>query len=270
MPELPEVETTRRGIARHITNKQVIDVILRTKKLRWPISSGLRNNLKNQSIDSVHRRGKYLLLGTNNGTLIIHLGMSGSLRVTDKSSPARKHDHVDIVFNDILLRLHDPRRFGSVLWTSKDPLQHKLLSSLGPEPLGREFTGAYLYNLSRQRQCSIKDFIMNSKNIVGVGNIYATEALFLSRIHPLRAAGKISESRYVLLVKNIKSVLNKALKKGGTTLRDFNNEEGKPGYFSIELKAYGRQGLPCPTCGKPLRAVKQSQRTTTYCTNCQR
>ena len=270
MPELPEVETTRRGIEKHIVNKQIVDVILRTKKLRWPIPAKLKNNLKNQSIDTVNRRGKYLLLGTRKGTLIIHLGMSGSLRIADNSAPAKKHDHVDIVFKDTLLRLHDPRRFGSVLWTSKDPYQHKLLSSLGIEPLDNEFTGAYLYRISRGRRCSVKDFIMNSKNVVGVGNIYATEALYSSGIHPLRAAGKISESRYILLVKNIKAVLNMALKRGGTTLRDFMNEEGKPGYFSIELKAYGRQGLPCYTCNKPLRAIKQSQRTTTYCTNCQK
>lgn len=270
MPELPEVETTRRGIEKHVINKQIFDVILRTKKLRWPIPARLKTNLKDQSISAVNRRGKYLLLTTGKGTLIIHLGMSGSLRVTDKTSPAKKHDHVDIVFSDKLLRLHDPRRFGAVLWTSNNPFQHKLLSSLGPEPLSQEFNGSYLYNHSRKRKISVKEFIMNSRIVVGIGNIYATEALYSSGINPLRAAGKISNTRYELLADNIKTVLTKALQCGGTTLRDFVNEEGKPGYFSIDLKAYGREGLPCMLCNNPLRAVKQNQRTTTYCTHCQK
>ena len=270
MPELPEVETTRRGIEKHVINKPITDVILRTKKLRWPLPARLKSKLINQSIRTIYRRGKYLLLSIGEGTLIVHLGMSGSLRVTTKAASANKHDHVDIVFSDSILRLHDPRRFGAVLWTSKNPYQHKLLSALGPEPLSQTFSGTYLYKLSRYRQASVKDFIMNSKNVVGIGNIYATESLFLSGIHPLRAAGKISESRYELLVDNIKTVLTKALECGGTTLRDFVNEEGKPGYFSIDLKAYGRQGLPCLICNKPLRAIKQNQRTTTYCTHCQK
>ena len=270
MPELPEVETTRRGIEKHVVNQQVCDVVLRTKKLRWPIPTRLKANLVDQSITAVHRRGKYLLLSTGKGTLIIHLGMSGSLRITDITAPVKKHDHVDIVFSDHLLRLHDPRRFGAVLWTSKDPYKHKLLTSLGPEPLSPDFSGTYLFNLSRNRQSSIKDFIMNSRNVVGIGNIYATEALFLSGIHPVRAAGKISAARYESLAENIKAVLTRALQCGGTTLRDFVNEEGNPGYFRIDLKVYGREGLPCMVCNSTLRAIKQSQRTTTYCTHCQK
>ena len=270
MPELPEVETTRRGIEPHILNKQVRKVILRTKKLRWPIPSRLNRYLSEQYINEVARRGKYLLLKTDNGTLIIHLGMSGSLRILDADLPAQKHDHVDIVFNKKLLRLRDPRRFGAVLWTKHDPYKHKLLSTLGPEPLSNEFTGEYLHKISRKRQLSVKDFIMNSKNVVGVGNIYATESLFSSGIHPLRAAGKISKQRYIDLTENINTILNKALQSGGTTLRDFTHEDGKPGYFSIELKVYGRGKQPCVVCKKPLRAIKQGQRTTTYCTNCQK
>lgn len=269
MPELPEVETTRRGIEPHILNKKVSKVILRTKKLRWPIPSNLNHYLSKEAIKEVDRRGKYLLLKTQNGTLLIHLGMSGSLRVLDLNHPAQKHDHVDIVFNKSLLRLRDPRRFGAVLWTKQDPYKHKLLSTLGPEPLSDEFTGEYLFKVSRKRKLSIKDFIMNSKNVVGVGNIYATESLFLSGINPLRAAGKISQQRCINLAQNIKTVLNKALESGGTTLRDFTHEDGEPGYFRVELKAYGRENQPCVICNKPMRAIKQGQRTTTYCTKCQ-
>tara|TARA_R110002049_G_scaffold252264_1_gene426974 strand:+ start:107997 stop:108809 length:813 start_codon:yes stop_codon:yes gene_type:complete len=270
MPELPEVETTRRGIEPHINGQTVLSVITRTKKLRWPIPGNLNKKLSDQVITSVNRRGKYLLLNSNPGTLIIHLGMSGSLRITDAAATAQKHDHVDIVFKNNILRLRDPRRFGAVLWTSRDPLSHKLLMSLGPEPLEEEFNAQYLYNTSRNRRVSVKEFIMNSHVVVGVGNIYATEALFASRIHPLRAAGKISLPRYELLVNAIKLILSKAIQRGGTTLRDFTREDGKPGYFQQELHVYGRSSQPCSVCSHILRSVKQGQRTTTYCTQCQR
>ncbi len=270
MPELPEVEITRRGIEPHIRGHKVFSVISRTKKLRWPIPSQLNKQLSEQIFTSVTRRAKYLLLNAQAGTLIIHLGMSGSLRIVDNSVPAQKHDHVDIVFKQHTLRLRDPRRFGAVLWTKKDPALHKLLVSLGPEPLHDEFTAEYLYRVSRTRRVSVKEFIMNSHIVVGVGNIYATEALFTSKIHPLRWAGKVSLPRYRILVSAIKQVLVQALERGGTTLRDFTHEDGKPGYFQQQLQVYGRAKQPCLVCSHPLRAVKQGQRTTTYCTQCQR
>ena len=270
MPELPEVETTRRGIEPHVNGQKVLSVVTRAKKLRWPIPSQLNKKLSQQVISSVNRRGKYLLLTTDPGTLIIHLGMSGSLRITDANAAAQKHDHVDVVFKKNILRLRDPRRFGAVLWTTKDPLSHKLLVSLGPEPLEEEFTAYHLYHASRNRRISVKEFIMNSHVVVGVGNIYATEALFTSKIHPLRAAGKISLPRYELLVIAIKEILADAIQRGGTTLRDFMREDGKPGYFQQELQAYGRNKQPCVVCSHPLRSTKQGQRTTTYCTRCQR
>ena len=270
MPELPEVETTRRGIQPHILQHQISGVISRTSKLRWPISKKLNADLAGHKIISVERRAKYLLLGTQVGHLIIHLGMSGSLRIVANTSPAQKHDHFDLVFSNTSLRLRDPRRFGAVLWTRKNPLEHKLLAHLGPEPLGAEFDAAYLYQQARGRRIAVKEFIMNSQVVVGVGNIYATEALFMARINPLRAAGNISLQRYQVLCEAIKTVLAKAIECGGTTLRDFSNEAGNPGYFSIELQAYGRAGLPCLTCGRALSAIKLGQRTTTYCKYCQR
>ncbi len=270
MPELPEVETTRRGIEPHVNGQKVLSVVTRAKKLRWPIPNQLNKKLSQQVITSVNRRGKYLLLNTDPGTLIIHLGMSGSLRVTDASAAAQKHDHVDVVFKKNILRLRDPRRFGAVLWTTKDPHTHKLLASLGPEPLEEEFTAQHLYQTSRNRRISVKEFIMNSHVVVGVGNIYATEALFTSKIHPLRAAGKISLPRYEILVSAIKEILADAITRGGTTLRDFTREDGKPGYFQQELQVYGRTKQPCVVCSHPLRSTKQGQRTTTYCTRCQR
>lgn len=270
MPELPEVETTKRGIEPYVTGHKVTAVTLRTKKLRWPIPSNIKQHLVEQTFASVSRRAKYLLLENEKGHLIIHLGMSGSLRIVDLSTPATKHDHVDIVFNQQVLRFRDPRRFGAILWTKQDPHRHKLLKSLGPEPLGEDFSVEYLYTHSRKRKLSIKEFIMNSHIVVGVGNIYATEALFISKIHPTRAAGSISLARYILLVDAIKQVLTKAINSGGTTLRDFTQEDGKPGYFKQELHVYGRGGLPCVICSRSLRAIKQGQRTTTYCTQCQR
>ena len=269
MPELPEVETTCKGIEPYICGKKVTSVVKRTNKLRWPLPKFLKKHLTGQIISSVTRRAKYILLSTSTGTLIIHLGMSGSLRITEKTTPAQKHDHVDIIFDHHILRLHDPRRFGAMLWTSESPHSHKLLASLGPEPLSDEFTAKYLYDCSRKRRVSVKEFIMNAKIVVGVGNIYATESLFYSKIHPLKAAGKISLARYELLTKAIKDVLQDAVQRGGTTLRDFTDENGNPGYFQQELQAYGRGGQPCYICSTPLRSIKIGQRTTTYCTHCQ-
>ena len=271
MPELPEVETTKRGITPHITNSAIVDLKIRQPKLRWPIPRELPGLLIGQEFQSIDRRGKYLLLNTRSGTLLIHLGMSGSLRVVPAETPPEKHDHVDIIFaNSSVLRLRDPRRFGAVLWCDGSPADHKLLSKLGVEPLSRQFTGKYLYEKARKRKVVIKQFIMNSHIVVGVGNIYASEALFLSGIRPTLPANKISQPRMDKLVTAIKSVLRKSIKKGGTSLRDFNRSDGKPGYFQQSLNVYGRKGEPCTQCGLPVKLIKQGQRATYYCPHCQK
>lgn len=270
MPELPEVETTRRGIAPHITGSTIKQVRVREARLRWPVPRNLNKLLQGQPILAVERRAKYLLLRTPPGTLIIHLGMSGSLRVLPCDTPHEKHDHVDIVLdNDLCLRLRDPRRFGAVLFTTQDPNKHVLLHTLGPEPLSDTFNADYLYAQSRKRKIAIKPFIMDSHIVVGVGNIYASEALFEAGIHPRRAAGKVSREKYELLVRAIKKVLKAAIKAGGTTLRDFTSVDGRPGYFRLSLKVYGRGGEPCPRCGKPITQAVIAQRMTYYCTQCQ-
>ncbi|MFW2372954.1 MAG: bifunctional DNA-formamidopyrimidine glycosylase/DNA-(apurinic or apyrimidinic site) lyase [Gammaproteobacteria bacterium] len=271
MPELPEVETSRRGIEPHIINQTVNDVIVRQRQLRWPIPATLKKHLIGQSIQAVGRRGKYLLLYTQAGTVIIHLGMSGSLRICPSSSAAEKHDHIDIVFaNQKTLRLRDPRRFGCVLFSRKDPLEHKLLNSLGPEPLSSEFDAEYLYLSTRNRKAAIKSVIMDSHVVVGVGNIYANESLFMSGINPKRSANKVSLQRYKILVAEIKTVLSAAIKQGGTTLKDFTREDGQPGYFQQTLSVYGKHNKPCPQCSRPIRMIRQQQRTSYYCPHCQR
>ncbi len=271
MPELPEVETTRRGIAPHIKGKKVSDVIVRHHQLRWPIPRGLKKTLVGHTIHSVSRRAKYLLLGFDHGTLILHLGMSGSLRIIKANSPAEKHDHLDIAFaNSKTLRLTDPRRFGAVLWTRDHPEEHELLAHLGPEPLSEAFDNEHLYQLSRKRKSSIKQFIMNGKVVVGVGNIYASESLFLAGISPKSVAGKVSKARMEKLTAAIKQVLAAAIEQGGTTLRDFVGGDGKPGYFAQQLNVYGREGEPCRVCGKGIKQIVQGQRSTFYCPHCQR
>lgn len=270
MPELPEVETTRRGISPHIRTRRIDHVIVRDRRLRWPIPRGLEKRLAGQVIHDVDRRGKYLLLHLDHGHLLIHLGMSGSLRVVASDSPHEKHDHLDIVFdNGKCLRLRDPRRFGAVLYTEQDPLSHDLLSQLGPEPLDNDFSGEYLFARSRKRTTSIKAFIMDSHIVVGVGNIYANEALYAAGIHPRRAAGKISRQQYVQLADAIKTVLRAAIRAGGTTLRDFTRSDGSPGYFRQSLRIYAREGEPCPQCGKPISQAIIAQRASYYCTQCQ-
>lgn len=271
MPELPEVETTCRGITPHISGQAVQSVTLRQRKLRWPVPAVIKKCLPGQRIERVSRRGKYLLLHTAAGTLILHLGMSGSLRIAHRKDPVEKHDHVDIVFTDnCILRLRDPRRFGAVLWTTDAPQAHKLIRSLGPEPLTDEFDADYLFQHSRKRQIAIKTFIMDSKIVAGVGNIYANEALFQAGIRPTTAAGRVSWQRYQHLVTSIKTVLHAAIKAGGTTLRDFSNGTGEPGYFQQELQIYGRAGKTCKTCGATIKLIQQAQRATYYCTRCQR
>ncbi|MBD3610474.1 MAG: bifunctional DNA-formamidopyrimidine glycosylase/DNA-(apurinic or apyrimidinic site) lyase [Gammaproteobacteria bacterium] len=271
MPELPEVETTRRGIEPHTLHQTIDNVIIRQRQLRWPITAGLAQKLCGHVINSVQRRGKYLLLGINGGTLLIHLGMSGNLRMVDANEPAAKHDHVDIVLsNGQSLRFHDPRRFGAILYTTKPAAQHKLLASLGPEPLGDDFSAERLYQRSRNKKCTIKSFIMDAKIVVGVGNIYASESLFRAGIHPKRTAGQVSLTRYQKLAKAIVEVLNEAIEQGGTTLKDFIGGDGKPGYFQQTLAVYGREGEACVTCGKPIKQITLGQRSTFYCPKCQK
>jgi len=270
MPELPEVETTCRGIAQHICSQTITNVFVRQPRLRWPVAETLPDILIGQTVLSVQRRAKYLLLTTQNGTLLIHLGMSGSLRVVTDNAAAGKHDHIDIVFADSVLRFNDPRRFGAVLWTSEPIEGHALLKHLGPEPLLADFDGAYLYTLSRNRKVPVKLFIMNSHNVVGVGNIYANEALFMAGIDPQRHAGRIALARYERLAECIRTVLTDAITQGGTTLRDFVNSDGKPGYFQQQLRVYGRSGLPCRNCQAPLSQARLANRSTVFCRFCQR
>lgn len=270
MPELPEVETTRRGILRAVAGRRVTRVIVRDRRLRWPVPAGLVRALTGNIIDTVERRGKYLVFRTHTGSMLLHLGMSGSLRVVPATRPPDKHDHIDFILESgKALRLHDPRRFGSVHWTKKDPMQHPLLRHLGPEPLDSGFSGAYLLGRAAGRSQAVKTFIMDSRILVGVGNIYASEALFRARIHPGRAAGRISRERYNALATAIRAVLRSAIRKGGTTLRDFVNEAGEPGYFRVRLQVYGRNGEPCRRCGGTIRMIRSGQRATYYCPRCQ-
>lgn len=270
MPELPEVETTRRGIEKHLVGKKVVDVIVRQRQLRWPIPKSLSLLIKNKNVNAVERRGKYLLIQCANGSLMIHLGMSGSLRILDKTTPAEKHDHFDLIMsNGKCLRLHDPRRFGSVLWAD-DWQQHDLIKDLGPEPLSQEFDAEYLYAKSKKRKVAVKNFIMNSHIVVGVGNIYASEALFRAGIRPKRAAGKITKLEAVELARQIKAVLKEAIKQGGTTLRDFTASDGKPGYFKQKLTVYGREAEPCLHCKTTIKQVTIGQRASYYCPVCQK
>lgn len=271
MPELPEVETTRSGIAPHVEGKAVEELVLRRRKLRYPVPQTLLVDLPGQVIDKVERRGKYLLLRAETGTVMVHLGMSGSLRLLAADTPAEKHDHIDIVFEDgQALRLHDPRRFGSVLWLKGDPYEHKLLAKLGPEPLSEAFNAEYLYQRSRKRKQALKQFVMDSHTVVGVGNIYASEALFAAGIRPQLATGKLSRPRCEALVAAVKQVLAAAIEQGGTTLRDFVDGSGKPGYFQQQLQVYGREAEPCLRCGTAIKQIKLGQRASYYCPSCQR
>ncbi len=270
MPELPEVETIMNGLKPHLEGAIIQDVVVRHHQLRWPIPPALQKVLKQRRISSLSRRGKYLLMPTDKGTVIIHLGMSGSLRLVTHSTPLNPHDHVDIIFtDDKILRYTDPRRFGALLWTTEDPKDHTLLKSLGIEPLDADFTSHYLMQRAYARRVPIKSFIMNSKIVVGIGNIYAAEALFLAGIHPLTPAGLLTQIQCQQLVNAIKRVLESAIKQGGTTIKDFVNSEGKPGYFAQKLSVYARTGLPCVRCQNPLQQIKLGARSTVFCTICQ-
>ncbi|EIK54950.1 formamidopyrimidine/5-formyluracil/ 5-hydroxymethyluracil DNA glycosylase [Stutzerimonas stutzeri TS44] len=270
MPELPEVETTRRGIVPYLVGQRVSRVIVRERRLRWPIPEDLDVRLSGQRIEAVERRAKYLLIRFEAGTLIAHLGMSGSLRLVEGTLPPARHEHVDLLLESgQALRYTDPRRFGALLW-SDDPLNHVLLARLGPEPLSETFDGERLFQLSRGRSMAVKPFIMDNAVVVGVGNIYASEALFAAGIDPRRPAGSISRARYLKLADEIKRILALAIERGGTTLRDFVGGDGKPGYFQQELFVYGRGGEFCKHCGTTLREVRLGQRASVYCSRCQR
>jgi formamidopyrimidine-DNA glycosylase len=270
MPELPEVETTRRDIAPHVEGRRVTAAILRRPDLRWPIPAEIRHELPGQRIAAVRRRAKYLLLDAESGSAIVHLGMSGCLRVLPASTPAQTHDHVDLVLdNGRLLRLTDPRRFGALLWQPQGET-HERLRGLGPEPLSAEFDGAFLFARSRGRSAPIKHFLMDQRIVVGVVNISAADALFRAGIHPARAAGRVADARYDALAEAVKTILSEAIGRGGTTLRDFLNPDGEPGYFEQELFAYGRAGRGCKICNTPMRAAAWGQRATAYCPRCQR
>jgi formamidopyrimidine-DNA glycosylase len=271
MPELPEVETSRRGIEPYLYGKKISDVIIREHSLRWPIPEDLPSLVKGQKIREVCRRAKYIYLKLDNGNIIIHLGMSGSLRIcTGKTAPG-KHDHIDIIVSSKkILRLRDPRKFGCVLWQPGDINDHKLISPLGPEPLDDAFDAGYLHSRASKRSCSIKTLIMNSHIVVGVGNIYASESLFKARINPKRKAGSVSLVRMEKLVTAIKTTLRDSIEQGGTTLKDFTAEDGQPGYFAQKLLVYGLTGEPCSACGEPIKQFTQQARSTFYCSRCQR
>lgn len=270
MPELPEVETTLRGLAPHLLGQRIADVVIRHPQLRWPVPKDLPGLLRGQAIRTLQRRAKYLLLKFDNGTLIVHLGMSGSLRILPVATPADKHDHFDLVLDSgQLMRLRDPRRFGAVLWHVGDVARHPLLAALGPEPLEKDFDAAYLHRATRKRSAAIKQVIMDSGVVAGVGNIYASEALFRAGIRPQLSAAKLSLPRCAALVQAIKETLRAAIKAGGSTLRDFTNSAGEPGYFQQHYFVYGRAGEPCRKCGTAIRHVRQGQRSSFYCPHCQ-
>ncbi len=271
MPELPEVEVTRCGLIPHVVGRCISRVVVRRRDLRQAITRSMATELENNHIHAIRRRGKYLLFDCERGTLLLHLGMSGSLRVLKVGTPPTAHDHVDWVFESgTLLRFRDVRRFGLILWITTDPLEHELLIMLGPEPLSDQFHGDYLYEKSKGRKTCVKNFLMDARTVAGVGNIYANEALFAGGVHPLRQAGKISRKRYVRLVEAIREVLTQALRAGGTSLRDFVRENSEPGYFQRQLRVYARAGEPCVQCGKTLKRRCVSARSTFYCVYCQR
>lgn len=271
LPELPEVETTRRGIRPFVLGQRLIGAEVRNPGLRWPVPDDLSQCVSGQQVRDVRRRGKYLLIDLASGSVIVHFGMSGSLRIVPAGSAAGPHDHVDMVIGSgDRLRLRDPRRFGCVLWTDGDPLRHALLAALGPEPLAEPFDGLYLYRRSRGRRTAVKNFIMDSRIVAGIGNIYANEALFRSRIHPTRPCGRISAVRYQRLADAIQTVLREAIKAGGTTLRDFYGGTGEAGYFTARLAAYDRVGEACQHCAGPIRRRVIGQRASYYCPRCQR
>lgn len=270
MPELPEVETTLRGIAPHMLGRTIKHIDITQPMLRWPVPEEI-HTLNGARVTNLRRRAKYLIIETTAGCAIMHLGMSGSLRVVNDDAQRRKHDHVEFLLCDKgRIRYHDPRRFGALLWTDKQPENHPLLQTLGPEPLGNEFNGDRLFRLSRRKKVAVKNFIMNNSIVVGVGNIYANEALFLAGIRPGKAAGRITAAAYETLAGHIRQTLQRAIDMGGTTLRDFVNSSGEPGYFQQSLHVYGRHNEPCTHCSTQIKMKVIGQRSTFYCPECQR
>jgi formamidopyrimidine-DNA glycosylase len=276
MPELPEVEVTRRGIEPFVAGRRVERVDVRTPALRWPIPPHLAATLKALKIERVERRGKYLLFETSEGWLIVHLGMTGTLRVlrnVPRPPDAAKHDHIDLIFDEFILRFRDPRRFGAVLWHSRqdgDVLDHPLLAGLGVEPLTAAFSGGLMYRETRGRKVSVKQALLAGTMVVGVGNIYASESLFRAGIRPTIAAGRVSLVRYDLLADAVRTTLASAIEKGGSTLRDFVGSDGQSGYFQLDYFVCDRAGLPCHVCGTAIKQIVQGQRSTYFCPRCQR
>jgi formamidopyrimidine-DNA glycosylase len=270
MPELPEVETTKRGISPHIVGKTIQQVIVRQRQLRWLIPDDFESDLIGATIENVQRRAKYLLLKTSSNTLIAHLGMSGHLRIVNKNAAVGNHDHVDFIFDEnTVLRFNDQRRFGALVLATGNVMKHALLRDLGVEPLSDDFTAQQLFQLSRRRRVPTKTFLMTGKIVVGVGNIYANEALFMAGILPTRHAGDLSLIDCEKLVVCIRDVLARAIENGGTTLRDFVNADGKAGYFQQELHVYGRGKLPCTNCNQLLHEIRLANRSTVFCSQCQ-
>ncbi len=271
MPELPEVETTLRGLAPALSGRTVCGVNIRQPKLRWPVPAELLKLLPGQRVRGLKRRAKYLLVEFDHGTLILHLGMSGNLRIVAADTPLKKHDHFDLVLdNGSVMRLHDPRRFGAVLWHDGDVAMHPLLAALGPEPLSDDFDGGTLYRATRNKSSAIKLVIMDQRVVVGVGNIYANEALFRAGTRPQLPAGKLSRPRCERLAAEIRNTLTEAIAKGGSTLRDYVSSDGSPGYFQQDYWVYGRAGEACRRCGKPVQLLRLGQRASFYCPHCQR
>ncbi|MDX1654457.1 MAG: bifunctional DNA-formamidopyrimidine glycosylase/DNA-(apurinic or apyrimidinic site) lyase [Candidatus Competibacteraceae bacterium] len=269
MPELPEVETTRQGIAPHLTGHTVTAVVVREQRLRWPVPRELEAHLVGQPIVEVDRRGKYLLLKASRGGLLVHLGMSGRLQIVGADTPAQRHDHVDILFGERCLRFTDPRRFGALLWSESDPSHHPLLRHLGPEPLEEDFHGSHLHQEAQGRRLAIKQLLMDNRTVVGVGNIYANEALFRAGLHPRRSASTLTPGEWDRLAAMVRTVLLEALSQGGTTLRDFVDGHGKAGYFQQSLQVYGRNHQPCLHCGEAIQLCRLGQRATYFCSRCQ-
>lgn len=271
MPELPEVETTLRGIEPHLVGKKCLGMRISHYRLRWPIIPNLSDIVAGQTLHKIERRAKYLLFSLDHGSLIIHLGMSGRLTILKMSQPAGQHDHCDFIFSEhCFLRYHDPRRFGAILWTDQPVIQHPLLKNLGLEPLTSHFTALYLQHCCQHKKVSIKSILMDSHLVVGIGNIYANEALFLSGIHPAQAGYALDLTALTRLTKAIKYVLKKAIRAGGTSLKDFLNADGNPGYFKQSLQVYGKKNQPCPQCQQPIQLLYQQKRSSYFCAKCQR
>ena len=271
MPELPEVETTRRGVDPHVVGRKIVSLTVHEPRLRWRVADSMPGDVAGQRVHKTGRRAKYLLIELESGTLLLHLGMSGSLRVLPAETPRRIHDHFDLLLDSgVTLRFNDPRRFGSLHYTTRNPDEHPLLARLAPEPLDDKFDADYLWRITRKRRVSIKQLLMNSTLVVGVGNIYASEALFRARVRPRRQARNLKRDEVARLARAVRAVLTLAIRVGGTTLRDYVGADGNPGYFRQKLFVYERDGKPCRVCGGPIKHFTQGQRSTYYCPACQK